>query len=388
MAADTSSGASLIVQVDNMNDSNTPSASKALLVAGMHRSGTSAVTRILSLLGAELPDNLMAAHSQFNPTGFWESNDVVAINDRLLSSAGAHWDTPQAIDIGALSSTAVRQFQAEVGRLLEAGFASKSCFVIKDPRISRTLPLWIEALRHSQREVSVVIPVRHPLEVAASLARREGFPAGKSVYLWLRCMLDSVRYSAGVDCGIVVYDELMQDWRSSIERLLHELNLTWPVRIDQAAPAIEQFLDKSLRHHQLAACKWQTEAEPANPVVEFAAQLYDALLRRAPDLAMLVNDIHQALVTLEAAYWPLVSDHERQRQASLKHYEEMQAALTLSYRNFAELERVLIAERQVYKNLYTEFNTKCAHILLLREEIARLEQQVKQLEAGDGPARS
>ena len=50
----------------------------ALLVLGMHRSGTSALTRVLNLLGVELGDRLMPAGDD-NPLGFWEHADVVAV---------------------------------------------------------------------------------------------------------------------------------------------------------------------------------------------------------------------------------------------------------------------------------------------------------------------
>ena len=49
---------------------------RALMVLGMHRSGTSALTRIFSLLGADLPKNLMPP-SPANKTGYWESQDLM-----------------------------------------------------------------------------------------------------------------------------------------------------------------------------------------------------------------------------------------------------------------------------------------------------------------------
>src|SRR5690242_13889401 len=67
-----------------------PRRSRCLLVLGMHRSGTSAITRVFSLLGADLPKNLMPA-AAFNQAGHWESNDLAAIHDKLLASAGSTW---------------------------------------------------------------------------------------------------------------------------------------------------------------------------------------------------------------------------------------------------------------------------------------------------------
>src|SRR6185312_12242151 len=63
---------------------------RAILVLGMHRSGTSAVTRVLNLLGADLGSRLVAPAAD-NPAGFWEHADAVKINDDLLQALGRTW---------------------------------------------------------------------------------------------------------------------------------------------------------------------------------------------------------------------------------------------------------------------------------------------------------
>ena len=52
---------------------------KVILVLGMHRSGTSAVTRCLNLLGAEIGSKLLPP-AEDNRSGFWEHADVVSIH--------------------------------------------------------------------------------------------------------------------------------------------------------------------------------------------------------------------------------------------------------------------------------------------------------------------
>ena len=59
----------------------------ALLVMGMHRSGTSALTGVIGLMGADLPNDLMAA-SDLNAKGFFESNRITGFDEDLLASAG------------------------------------------------------------------------------------------------------------------------------------------------------------------------------------------------------------------------------------------------------------------------------------------------------------
>ena len=57
----------------------------ALLVLGMHRSGTSALTRALGLMGAALPKTLIAA-DQNNPAGYWEPRSINGIDNKLLET--------------------------------------------------------------------------------------------------------------------------------------------------------------------------------------------------------------------------------------------------------------------------------------------------------------
>ena len=68
---------------------------RAILVVGMHRSGTSVATRVFNLLGADLPGNLFPATEE-NTSGYWESQDIAALNNTILRSLDTAWydDTP------------------------------------------------------------------------------------------------------------------------------------------------------------------------------------------------------------------------------------------------------------------------------------------------------
>ncbi len=68
-----------------------------VLVLGMHRSGTSALTRALGLLGLETgrrSDLMDAAPS--NRSGHWEINALTECNDDLLRAAGGRWSGPRS----------------------------------------------------------------------------------------------------------------------------------------------------------------------------------------------------------------------------------------------------------------------------------------------------
>ena len=118
----------------------------AILVLGMHRSGTSALARTVNLLGATAPRTLMPA-DQTNPRGFWESNRLVPIDEAILTAFGSAWDGWQAGDPAWLGYRDVPVLMARLRATLLEEFADAKLFVVKDPRLCRLLPIWLEVLR-------------------------------------------------------------------------------------------------------------------------------------------------------------------------------------------------------------------------------------------------
>jgi hypothetical protein len=62
---------------------------EGVLVVGMHRSGTSATTRVLNLFGLSLCEEKdLWLSLPGNETGYWESSSLSRFNERLLTAAG------------------------------------------------------------------------------------------------------------------------------------------------------------------------------------------------------------------------------------------------------------------------------------------------------------
>ncbi len=235
----------------NGREENASSGRVCLLILGMHRSGTSALSRVLALLGADLPRALMPAN-QANETGYWESTPVAGLNDELLASAGSVWDDWLAFDPGWYASPKADEFKARVRAALEAEFATSSFFVLKDPRICRLAPFWFDVLETAGIRPLVLLPLRNPLEVAASLEKRDGFPPELGHLLWLRHVLEAEAASRGRPRLHCSYDELMTDWPRLAARTSEALNFSWPRAPERAAPEIDAFLAEGLRHHREA----------------------------------------------------------------------------------------------------------------------------------------
>src|ERR1044072_313139 len=121
---------------------------RALVVVGMHRSGTSAMTRVLSLLGAALPKNLIDVHED-NPSGFWESQRVTDLNDEILEAVDSQWDDVFAIRPKHYLSNFDRTYVGRAVELLEQEFDRADFIVLKDPRISILTSFWDRALKEA-----------------------------------------------------------------------------------------------------------------------------------------------------------------------------------------------------------------------------------------------
>lgn len=223
----------------------------ALLVLGMHRSGTSALTRVVNLLGVDLGTDLMEAAEGNNERGFWEHQGVVDRHDRLLADLGMRWDDPRAMPADWLQHPATRSARRDLEAILDAEFDGSPLWGVKDPRMCRLLPLWREMLEARGVRVMALHMLRHPMEIARSLERRDGMPRGRALLLWLRHQIEALAFSDGLPQSWASFDRLMARWRDEMVRVDGDLHLGFAGRMDAAAGEIEGFIDTDLRHHAL-----------------------------------------------------------------------------------------------------------------------------------------
>ena len=106
---------------------------RAVMVLGMHRSGTSAFASVLGLLGADLPKSLLPP-SETNENGYWESRELVAIHDELLSTGGSKWDDWRAFNPEWYQSSVAGTYKSRILDVLRKDFANSRLFAVKDPR--------------------------------------------------------------------------------------------------------------------------------------------------------------------------------------------------------------------------------------------------------------
>ena len=251
---------------------------RALLILGMHRSGTSAVARVVNLLGAEIGSELVPPGPD-NAKGFWEHAEAVRINDDLLRNLGRTWHDMRDMPGGWLDSPCARSAARRIRKLIERDFGAVELCAVKDPRMCLTAPVWIEAFEAREFEVSCLFVVRDPREVVESLHRRNGWPRTPLYLMWVQYLMEATAASAHRPRTMLSFDQLLSDGCGSMMRVARELHMQWPVAPEGAmAGAVDGFLDAAYRHHP-APPGAEGGEEAAMP--QLAARLYQTCLEIA-----------------------------------------------------------------------------------------------------------
>lgn len=191
--------------------------------------------------------DFMQARKGENGEGFWEHFGFYALNEHLLLHLGAGWDMPD-LPAGWAARSDLEPFREEALQLIqrmESSMNGNATWGWKDPRNSITVQFWESVLPG----LRVVVCVRNPLEVAASLQQRNNLSFAASCRLWLeyyRNILDSV---PGQNRLVILYERFLADPETEIKRLAARLGLKDG---NDPGPAMRRLVNPLL-HHQKAS---------------------------------------------------------------------------------------------------------------------------------------
>jgi hypothetical protein len=251
-AAESSSFRPATAQIDQLHaalvtpaaQTGTAARPVVLFVMGMPRSGTSALTRVVSLCGATLPAGMMGADPS-NPRGYWEPRNALHLNNTILRQHGSAVFDPslRLQEEGAFDADEKAACIAKIGSYLNR-LPAAPLVLIKEPRITLLSSVWFEAARLAGFDIAVVIAVRHPQEVIASGAAAYRASPELSSALWLKYNLLAERHTRALSREFVEYTNLLDNWRREITRISAALAIDLNTR-DEGA--IEEFLTPDLR---------------------------------------------------------------------------------------------------------------------------------------------
>ncbi len=223
-------------------------AQKCIFIVGMHRSGTSALTGILQLMGVELGRELMQAWPD-NPKGFFENNKIWKYNQKILKHFGSSWEDPFLYGGDWVSKHDVESFKPYIETLIEEEFADSPIFGIKDPRFCILFPLWKEICVSNKIDLLCVIPMRHPLEVARSLHKRNGFSIERGILLWFNYVFTAEDVTRGCPRVFLKFDDLFSNSEILLESIANSLGSKLPRLYKDVQNDLNVFMDRGLKHH-------------------------------------------------------------------------------------------------------------------------------------------
>lgn len=249
---------------------------KIVFVVGAGRSGTSAITRALQVLGVDLGETLMLANSEFNKKGYFEDLEFFDFNNRLFDEIGSVWH-----DLSVMSPhTSINEEAYSEGHtLLTKKMHDISMFGVKDPQISRIIPFWSKIARQADVLDHYVIALRHPLSVARSLSKYANFPIQKCFEIWFIFTLQAIADSAQARRIVTSYEKVLKDPNREISRIASLVAVDFKSNSNAFRNYAEEFLDNSENHNSLDSAT--DDYRFSLPIK--VKMLYDFALRLADD---------------------------------------------------------------------------------------------------------
>ncbi len=336
---------------------------QALIVLGMHRSGTSALTGLLQRLGVQGPHTPIPA-DEHNPLGYGESHTIASFHERLLESSGSRWDAWVRVSPDWFESPVAVRFLDECRSLLAHEFGDKPLFVVKDPRLCRFLPFWLRVLKAENVVPAAIIPIRSPLAVARSLETRDRLPREHSLLMWLRHVLEAEFETRNIPRSIVRYRDLLSDWKAVANRLAADLHVTWPDQSRAAETDISDFVRPELCHHAVEIESMDV-VFPLSDWLRRTCDAFDLLLDpgepRTAEACETLDEVRHEFDRAASIFGPII-EAGRSRAADLE-----------GQRKTVEIERENLSYR--LSHLQSERDALEQHVTALTDEVSNLEQR-------------
>jgi hypothetical protein len=246
---------------------------KLIVVLGMHRSGTSVLASSLRVMNVDLGSNLMPGIKGVNDKGFWEDMDIYHLNEQMLATLSNAWHYLLPISSSDVVKLNEAGFREQALRVLGEKFTKIDTFGFKDPRLCKLLPFWKQIFSQLDLDVNYIIALRHPLSVAQSLEKRDGFPIYKSLFLWLDHTVSGLEQTKNEQRILVDYDLLMENPEESIYQIAQTFELA--IELEKFQEFKNKFLVSSLRHNIFSNKNLENDLK----IPEIILEAYEELLK-------------------------------------------------------------------------------------------------------------
>jgi hypothetical protein len=242
--------------VNTVIEPTQPAGQRAVVVLGVGRSGTSAITRGLAALGVDLGNRLRGATLLKNPTGFYEDTDLLRINKRLKRILDVRGDSVRLLPADWWRQARVEALHAEAVATVQRRFGACPLWGYKYARTLRFMPFWVRVFEAAAVDARYLMAIRNPLSVARSRARLDPWRGTQeqSDLEWLVNVVPYFTTVRGRPLVVVDFDLFMADPARQLERVARGLDLPMGPQTQAAIQRFgEEFLDPSLRHSRHGA---------------------------------------------------------------------------------------------------------------------------------------
>ncbi|WP_320034595.1 hypothetical protein [Halarcobacter sp.] len=220
---------------------------KCIVVLGMHRSGTSALTGVLDICDIKLGNNIMG-ESEFNAKGHFENLEIVNFNEKLLEELNSTWYSPNGVNEELYKELLNNTHLINKAKtLIIQEFGDNELIAIKDPRMCFLFDFWEKVLTELNYEIDAILLYREPLDIAKSLERRDYFEYDYSILLWLKYAIYAEKLSRNHKRIFLSYNQLLNDPESVLKMILENFNID-DENIDKKS--LLNFVDKKLQNSQ------------------------------------------------------------------------------------------------------------------------------------------
>jgi hypothetical protein len=243
-----------------------------IIVTGSGRSGTSAITRVLNILGASLGDNLITP-SKDNPKGFWEHKDIVTIHESFLKESNSYWDDIRPVPDQVWEGDITNKYLQKIVNVLIRDFKDTKLWCIKDPRISRLIKLWHPIIEHLKQYPSFIITYRNPLDFFDSLDKVQRISKEKALLLWFLRTIEVEYETQRYPRVFISHEEFLYNWRKIIDHITDRLKIQWPNYTEEAFNKIDNFINSKQDRYSTKEGEFFKDKE----IPAYIKQLYSCL---------------------------------------------------------------------------------------------------------------
>jgi hypothetical protein len=381
-----------------------------VVILGMHRSGTSLCSHVLSALGVDMADTVAARNSEEtapdNPKGHWERWEIVDFHDRILGLlnrpyAGIGHDF--VFPVAWWADPRVASVRREIMAFLERRMGNGQ-FGFKDPRTVRLLPIWHQIFADLKLAPKIVYCIRNPAQVARSLHARDGLNRDLGEYRWLSYNTDFFRYIRAHEFCTIEYESWFDERLNNLAKLRAFLDLPAEQDDSYIDDAVSEIIDGELRHddssfdaagHPLIrsiyklARRAQQDAGARNQLQNIAAeflsfqQLQAAFQRDSEHnakLAARVPGLEQGVTALRAS----LDERNARIDAARLEFATRDSQLRELETEFADVRAALAAEVSALRNAAAKAEREAHESRILTEQreteaVSSLQREITEL---------